>query len=182
MREFAERLTKEDFFEHTADFNTTLTQLKARVRDTASEIVAQQKSRLLEGLEDLRRLAEWEELTQEERGNAASKLDGLLQETSLDLAGLKKLLAQDYDINTTIAELKKSIQRQGQERIRKRLEDGRKNTAGESTPGKLRESITWPARITSAQDLDILIQQLNEIKSRLGYFAEIELMFTMGRD
>jgi len=182
LREFAERLTKEDFFEHTADFNTTLTQLKARVRDTASEIVEQQKSRLQEGLEDLHRLSEWGDLTQEERGNAASKLDGLLQETSLDLAGLKKLLAQDYDINTTIAELKKSIQRQGQERIRKRLEDGRKNTAGESTPGKLRESITWPAKVTSAQDLDILIQQLNEIKSRLGYFAEIELMFTMGRD
>ncbi len=182
LREFAERLPKEDFFEHTADFNTTLTQLKVRVRDTASEIVDQQKSRLKEGLEDLQRLAEWGELTQEERGNAASKLDGLLQETSLDLAGLKKLLAQDYDINTTIAELKKSIQRQGQERIRKRLEDKRNKPEGESSPGKLTEAITWPTKITSASDLDVLIQQLNEIKSRLGYFAEIELKFTMGRD
>ncbi|XQU69409.1 hypothetical protein OJJOAM_002140 [Cupriavidus sp. H18C1] len=175
----SERLGKEDFYKHTADFNSQLTHLKGRVRDAVITVSEQQKLRLKEGVEDLQRIPEWEELTQEERGNAVNRLDGLALAATQDLVGLKKLLARDYDINSTLEDLKRSIQRQGQERLRQRMEEERAKT-GEKGPAKLSKSIAVPAKMTSAADIDSLIQQLHEIKAQIGLYAEIEVTFSLG--
>lgn len=98
-----------------------------------------------------------------------------------DLAGLKKLLARDYDINSTLEDLKRSIQRQGQERLRQRMEEERAKT-GKKGPAKLYRSISLPAKMTSAADIDSLIQQLHEIKAQLGLYAEIEVIFSIGSE
>ena len=160
-----ERLGKEDFYKHTADFNSQLTHLKGRVRDAVITLSDQQKLRLKEGVEDLQRIPEWEELTQEERGNAVNRLDGLALAATQDLAGLE--------------DLKRSIQRQGQERLRKRMEEERAKT-GEKGPAKLTKSIAVPVKMTSAADIDSLIQQLHEIKAQLGLYAEIEVSLVLG--
>jgi hypothetical protein len=175
----AERLGKENFHQHTADFNSQLTHLKSRVRNAVITLSDQQKLRLKEGVEDLRRIPVWVELTQEEQGNALNRLDGLALDATEDLSGLKKLLARDYDINSTLEELKRSIQRQGQERQRHRLEKGT-GGIGEQKAGKLTQAITVPLRLTSADDIDALIRQLQEIKSRLGGYAEIEVEIVVG--
>ncbi len=174
----AERLGQEDFHQHTADFNSQLTHLQARVRDAVITLSDQQKRRLKEGVEDLQRLPEWEELTQEERGNAVSRLDGLTLEATPDLAGLKKLLARDYDINGTLEELRRSIQRQGQERVRQRMEEERAKS-GEEGPSKLTWKVAVPAKLTTAADIDAVIQQLHEIKAQVGLYAEFEVSFTV---
>jgi hypothetical protein len=139
----------------------------------------QQKLRLKEGVEDLQRIPEWGDLTQEERGNAVNRLDGLALAASQDLAGLKKLLARDYDINSTLEDLKRSIQRQGQERRRLALEEDRAKK-GEKGPAKLSRAISVPSRMTSSADIDTLIQQLNEIKAQVALYSEIEVTFTLG--
>ena len=174
----SDRLVKVDFYKHTADLNSQLTHIKGRVRDAVIALSDQQKLRLKEGAEDLQRVPEWEELTQEERANAVSRLDGLGLAATQDLAGLKKLLARDYDINSTIENLKRSIHREGQERLRQRIEEQRAK-AGESGPAKLSKSIAVPVKITSATNLDALIQQLHEIKAQMGLYAEIEVMFSL---
>jgi hypothetical protein len=110
LTQLCERLGKEDIYQHTADFNSQLTHLQGRVRDAVIALSDQQKLRLKEGIEDLQRLPEWEELTREERGNAVSRLEGLWVTATQDLAGLKKLL--NYDINSTLEDLKRSIKRQ----------------------------------------------------------------------
>ena len=109
----------------------------------------------------MQRIPEWAELTQEEQSNAVSRLDVLALAASQDLAGLKKLLARDYDINSTIEDLKRSIQRQGQERLRQRIEEERAKT-GEKGPAKLSKAIAVPMKMTSAAELDALIQRLHE--------------------
>ncbi|BDV01246.1 hypothetical protein TDMWS_13310 [Thermodesulfomicrobium sp. WS] len=176
----SERLGKEDFYQHAADFNSLLTHWRGRVREAVIKLSSQQKLRLKEGIEDLQRLPEWEELTQEERGNAANRLEGLVLEATQDLAGLKKLLARDYDINSTLEELKRSIQRQGQERLRQRMEQERAKS-GEKGPSKLTKKIAVPARITTAADIDAIIQQLHEIKAQIGIYSEIEVTFSVGK-
>ncbi|MBU0973505.1 MAG: BREX system P-loop protein BrxC [Proteobacteria bacterium] len=174
----SERMAREDFYKYTVDFNSQLTHLKSRVRDAVITLSDHQKLRLKEGVEDLQRIPEWEELTQEERGNAVDRLDDLALSASQDLAGLKKLLARDYDINITLEDLKRSIQRQGQERQHQRLEDARART-GEKGPAKLSTSIFVPPRVTTSSDLDTLIRQLNEIKANWGLYAEIEVTFAI---
>ena len=176
----SERLGKEDFYKRTADFNSQLTHLKGRVRDAVITLSEQQKLRLKEGVEDLQRIPEWEELTQEEHGNAVNRLERLALAATQDLTGLKKLLASDYDINSTLEELKRSIQRQGQERLRQRMEEERAKS-GEKGPSKLTRKVAVPAKITTAADIDAVIQQLHEIKSQIGLYAEIEVTFSVGK-
>jgi hypothetical protein len=120
----------------------------------------QQKLRIKEGVEDLQRLPEWEELTQEERGNAVSRLDGLLVTATQDLAGLRKLLARDYDINSTLEDLKRSIKRQGQERWQQRQEE---------------ETSRVEEQLTSAAELDALIQQLRTLRAALILCSEVDI-------
>ncbi|MCI0487530.1 MAG: BREX system P-loop protein BrxC [Blastocatellia bacterium] len=173
-----QRLQKEDFYRHTADLNSLLTNIKARVREAVIKLKEQQKLRLKEGAEDLQRLFEWEELTQEERSNAISGLEELAIEATSDLTGLKQLLARDYDINNNLSELKESIQRQGQERRRQRMEEERATVAKEG-PTKLKKSMIIPASINTADQLDELIRQLQEIKSLLALYAEIEVSISI---
>jgi hypothetical protein len=174
----SERLDREDFYKHTADFNSQLTHLKGRVRDAVITLSDRQKQRLKDSIDDLRRIPEWDELTREERGNAVNRLDGLALAATQDLEGLKKLLARDYDINSTLEDLKRSIQRQGQERLRQRMEEEHAKT-GEKVSARLSRSIAVPTRMTSAADIDALIQQLHAIKEQMGLYAEIEVSFVM---
>ena len=59
---------------------------------------------------------------------------------------------------------------------RQRMEEERAKT-GEKGPAKLTKSIAVPVKMTSAADIDALIQQLHEIKAQLALYAEIEVTF-----
>jgi hypothetical protein len=180
LQSATERLGKEDFYKHAADFHSQLTHIKGRVRDAVIALSGKQKQRLEECLEDLQRVPEWEELTQEERGHVASRLDGLVLDVPHDLGGLKRLLTRDYDINMTVDELKRSIQRGGQERRLKRLAEERPSS-NEKSPSKFVKKLVVPATITTAADIDALIQKLHEVKAQLGLYSEVEVTFSVAR-
>ena len=173
-----QRLQKDDFYRHAPDLTSLLTHIESRVRDTAAALKEQQKQRLKEGAEDLQRLSEWEELTQEERGNVMSDLESNLVEAPANLAGLKQLLACDYDLNHRLSRLKDSIRRQGQERRLQRLEEERAKSPEPGTT-KLKKAIPVPASLTRAEQLDELIRQLQELRQQMALGAEIELSFTI---
>lgn len=175
------RLEKDDFFKHAADLNSRLTHIKARVRDTVNSLCERQKQRLKEGVEDLQRLPEWAGLTQEERGNAVAQLEALGLTVSEDLAGLRKLLSRDYDISTTIEELKRSIVRQAEERRRKEFEEQAGDT-GSQEPKRLTRSITVPTKVASAAQLEELIRTLTDLRSQLALYDDIDVSFTMDGD
>ena len=177
----SERLKKDDFHKHAADFSSLLTHFKGRVRDSVVALTDQQKQRIKEGIEDLQRLPEWSELTQEERGNAVSRLEAVAITVSQDLTGLNRLLACDYDITTTIDDVKRSINKQRDERIRKELDEEAANYNGEGTR-RLARSIPVPSRLSSAGDLDALIGKLNDLKSQFALYEEIEVSFVIGGD
>lgn len=178
LQALAERLGTEDFYQHTADFNSRLTHLKGRVREATATLVKQLEQRIKDGVQDLQRLPEWEEYTQEERGNAVSRLESLALTATPDLAGLKKLLTRDYEITSTLDDLRRSIQRQGQERLRQRIEEERAK-AGDKDSTKLSKTIAVPAKLTTPADLEQLIQQLNEIRAQLALYTEVELTFSL---
>lgn len=178
LTSLAERLDREDFYGHAADFNSQLTHLKGRVRDAVVALSEKQKQRLSEGVDDLGRILEWQEFTQEERGNTLSLLDNLALAATQDLTGLQRLMARDYDINGTLDDLKRSIQRQGQERQRQRMEEELAKI-GVSGTAKLTRSIAVPSKTTSPADIDALIRQLSAIRAEIGLYAEIEVSFSV---
>jgi len=164
----------DEFYRHAADFSTQLTETKARVRDAVATLADQQKQRLKDGLDDLQRVPEWSELTQEERSNVAARLDALEISVEHNLAGLKRLLTRDYDINSTIDDLRRFIQRQGQERILQRAE-AKPRGMEDGGPKKRTEAIPLPAKLTTLADLEMLILRLNELRGQFSTYQDVEL-------
>ncbi len=168
------RLSKEDFYQHTADLNTRLTGLKSRVSDAVNEMAGAQKQRLQQAEQDLKRIPEWVELTQEEQNNALDQLTGLAQSASNDLAGLQKLITHEFDIQSSLSELKDRIIRDGRERQRQRVEEQKKKDF-QGDKNKTARSIKVPVSLSSTAQLEELIRQLLTLKAELSYYDEFEL-------
>lgn len=170
----AQRLGKDDFYKHAADLNTMLTTIKAHTRDAAVGMAEAQKETIRSGQEDLRRLPEWGELTQEEQANVLAQLDTLIIEASDDLQGLKQLISQEFVIHSRLRELKERIVRQGHQRRLRRIED-EKEKAKQEGKTKIMRSVRLPSSVSSADQLDALIRQLQELKNEFSLYKDIEV-------
>jgi len=177
----SERLRKEDFYNHAADLNSLLTHIKASVGATVRSLADQQMQRLKDGADDLQRLPEWQSLTQEARSNAVEHLEALAITVSEDLPGLKKLLACDYDISSTLEEIKRSIARQEQERRRMELES-KPGYGGVGERATLSRLIPIPSSIGSAQELERLLSVLTDLRSELPLYDDINVSFLISGD
>ena len=171
MAQLREQLDKEDFYKYTTDYNTSLTTMQSKVRDASINMFNDQKDNLKEAEQDLKRLAEWSNLTQEEQGNTLAQLEELLIDTSNDLQGLKNLIKQEFDIHARIRKIKERIIRQGQERRRQRLEDEKKKKGKD----KLTRTINIPNSLATIDQLNELIKQLNDVKNDLELYSDIEV-------
>jgi hypothetical protein len=140
------------------------------------KLLTHQKSRLEHAAYELQHVPGWDELTPEEHGNAVASLDGLLIEVTQDLTGLKKLLARDYDIGSTIDQLEANIQAKGEERRRQRQVEGVVEKA------KLVRSVDVPVKVTAVDGLDSLIGQLTDVRSQVGELREFEITFFIKKD
>lgn len=85
-----------------------------------------QKQRLQEAEQDLKRIPEWAELTQEEQSNALDQLSTLALSVKSDLAGLAQLITHEFDIQSQLSDLKQRIVSEGRERQRQRAEKQKK--------------------------------------------------------
>ena len=170
LEQVSQRLNRDDFHKHAADLATTLTRIRTRVADSVREMVISQQERIRSGINDLQRLPEWSEFTQEEQQNVMAQVEEMTLIATEDMAGLKQLLSRDYEISTTLRSLRERIQREGQERKKNRL-------IGEKPMEvtKLRKSLTVPARVTTSDQLDGLIHQFKELKDQAPLYQEIEV-------
>ena len=164
---------RQDFAERVTEFNTLHTHIAGCVRDAVVKLLTHQKSRLEHAAYELQHVPGWNELTPEEHGNAVGSLDGLLIEVTQDLTGLKKLLARDYDIGSTIDQLEANIQAKGEERRHQ------SETEGVDEKAKLRKAIDVPVKVTAVGGLDSLIEQLRDVRSQVGELREFEITFSI---
>jgi hypothetical protein len=172
-----ERLAQDDFFKHAPDLNTTLTTIKARTRDAVVELEAAQKNSIREAQEELQRLPEWGELTQEEQSQTLADLDALAITVTQDLAGLKQVLTQEYVIQSRVGNLRRRIEHLAHERQLERLKEEKERACREGRQ-RISRKLQVPARVTAAGDLDRLIQQLQSLRAELLY-GDIELTITV---
>lgn len=166
-----DRLSQQSFFDHTADISTTCTNIEQRVAETVRAMASTQASQVTEAASDLARIPEWNEFTTEEQHKALGELQELSIKVEEDIDGLKALLASQYDISTTIQDLKRRIVEEGRER-RKPAEP----KPGGMAEDKPRRALTIPPRITTTDELDVLIQRLQELRadaSRYEFDVEI---------
>jgi hypothetical protein len=167
-------LKKEDFYKHAVDLNILRTSIMARIRDAAQKMSEAQKEKIREVEQDLRRIPEWHELSQEEQNGVLAQIEALMVDVSYDLRGLKQLIAQEFVIHTQVQDLKKKISALGQQRQRQRMEEeqAKAKIKGET---KLKRSLRLPATVTSTSQLDSLIRQIQQLKDEMTIYQNVEI-------
>lgn len=184
----AERLQQADFYRYAADFSTSLTTIRARIRDTVIAMQDLLKTRIKEAEVDLKRVPEWSKLTQQEQTELLGSLERLIVEVEPDLAGLTTMLNKDYELQSQVQSLKHRIERLGQQRIKEELERAQAEGGGgegQELKQPVARSVKARTKITSMDDLDTLITQLQQLRGELKYahaFAvSIELQDAEGK-
>ncbi len=170
-----ERLNHADFFKYSTEFAGSLTTLKSRVRDTAIALQNEQQERITDAEQDLRRLSEWPELTQQEQNNLLVDLEKLAVTASEDLAGLRLLVNQEYAIQSQVQDIKQRIQRIGQQRLQDKLREEQERAIAEGKK-KISRTLNPKSQITSIAELDALIAELQQLRGELKYAHEFELV------
>ncbi|MAT50029.1 MAG: ATPase [Porticoccaceae bacterium] len=170
-----ERLNHADFFKYSTEFAGSLTTLKSRVRDTAIALQTEQQQRITDAEQDLRRLSEWPELTQQEQNNLLADLEKLAVTASEDLGGLRLLVNQEYAIQSQVQDIKQRIQRIGQQRLQDKLREEQERAIAEGKK-KISRTLNPKAQITSLAELDALIAELQQLRGELKYAHEFELV------
>jgi hypothetical protein len=112
-------------------------------------------------------LPEWLDLTAEEQGNTLAEIQGLSIEASRDMAGLKRLIARQFDIDSLIAETKAKVVKESKAR-RAATYPPAQPVPGGGMREKMRRTIEVPARIESMADLDALIRTLSQLRQELS--------------
>ena len=137
-----------------------------------------QQNSIKASFQELYILPGWYEFTQEEQNDILAGLDGLKKEVSLDLAGLKELLNQEFIITSRLREIKEWIVKEGRERQLQRLEDERKAIIAEGKI-KIQEVFKFPRALNSTKDLEDLIKKLENLKEQLILYNEIEVTLSV---
>jgi hypothetical protein len=153
-----DRLQQDDFVRHRADLGSRLTTLSARVADAVHASAKAQAQRLRDAEQDLCLIPEWSAFTAEEQSNTLAELQRLAVTVGEDVAGLKKLIARQYDIEHTTANLKARIVHDAHAR-RQREHEAETGGGFREAPAKTRRPLPVPARIATAAELDALTRR-----------------------
>ncbi|WP_430456933.1 BREX system P-loop protein BrxC [Rheinheimera sp.] len=179
LSDIVSRLQSADFFKYTTEFASHLTHIKGRVRDTAISLQNEQQQRIVDAEQELTRVAEWAELTQQEQNNLLADLEKLSVQAGSDLQGLRTLVNQEYNIQSQVQQFKQRIQRLGQQRLQDKLREEQAAAAKEGKK-KITRSVKAKKHITSLTELNQLISQLEQLRGELHYAHEFELEISLG--
>jgi hypothetical protein len=169
-----QRLKQYDFYRHSADLQTGLSEIQAQLRSAVQQIETELKQQIDAGVEELERLPEWTELTEDERNSARSRIDQLVVEPTQDLTGLKQVLGQSYALTRAVSDQKSKVVHQVNQRRQQQIAELQEQCkAGETV--KLREVVSVPKLLTRMEQLDQLVSQLRAIQNKAGLYSEIEV-------
>ena len=138
----------------------------------------EQAQRIKDVEQDLVRIAEWKELTQQEQNNLLADLEKLSITASEDLAGLRLLVNQEYSIQSQLQDIKGRIERIGQQRLQDKLREEQEK-AKKAGQQKITRTLQPKAHITSMADLNKLITQLERLRGELQFAHEFELSISI---
>ena len=170
-----ERLHRNTFWTYASDLATALRAIETEVGAAASRMAEAQGSTIRRAQEELERLSEWTELTNEEQQGTLGRLESLALETTVDLQGLKALVNQQYTIQSKTASEKQGIQALGRKRQIARITDEVQQVK-QNGYKRLRRQVNVPSRVQDAAQLDEIIEQLQSIRSELSVYGEIDVI------
>jgi hypothetical protein len=164
--EVTEFLKREDFYNFLPDLKNRLTSLEVTVKTAVNALAAEQETLLRTETTAIQSSSDWTRLGQDDQNAFSVQLDKLKVETTPDLDGLKKLMGHQYALTTQL------------ERIKTRVREAAKAkpTPVEAMREEFAEvTITLPAELTSPDQLDQLIAEIEKLKPKFQQYVRIKL-------
>lgn len=174
LQQLDERLETKDFWKEQSSFNTLLTHIRARTRDAAIEMSKAQQERVRMAETDLNSLPEWSELTQEEQSSVLAQIEALHIDAPQDLAGLRKLINQEFVVHATLQDVRARIVSIGGERVRQKEEERLEKAKQGNVFVK---SVSVASSITSIQDLNALLEMLEQVRAEALKHEKLDIRF-----
>lgn len=165
-------LAKDDFFTHSADIQTHLANVQQAIKITANALAEEYAADLEAAKHRLEERPEWQVIGGPDQERFASALDDLQISIEPTLEGIHSCLNARYPLQQKVAAIEKEMAELAAER----------ETPVEPVEP---EEATWvddlvlPREVTSADDLDVLIQKLQELKTKFKDYARI--VFSKGK-
>lgn len=169
-----QRLMVPDFYKHSTDFASALTEVRSKVAQTVEQMLNKQSETIKSAKQDLRNVPEWSVLNQQEQDNVVSGLDGVFRPVSKDIEGLKALLRQEYDFNCRLQDIKANVVKTVRKRQQEKVVEEQKIDYQEGRTVLTRKMMIKPA-ITSMTELNQLINELKRLQGELQQAHEFEL-------
>ncbi len=159
-------LSKEAFYDESASLQTARHELAKQVETAVGELAKQQARARSAELIKWENLPNWADLLTEDRAWFAAEVDNLAVAVSGNIAGLRRLLAYEYDLNHRLRELDKEL---GVLAAKRRDE---REKPPEEGNGNTREpvdaEIIVPAVIERVDQLEALVAQIQALRVRLA--------------
>lgn len=169
-----ERLKRDDFYVFAVELNSAVTDLGAKAYSASENLQTQLEKRSVAEVQSLAEMTDWNELTEPEKQDIISQIEGISFKASRDFGGFKSLLSSEYDFTARVGELKERVRSAARERILQRVAADR-NSPGRSTTGKLTRTVKVSSRLTNISQLEELIRELLEIKNQTALYPDMEI-------
>ena len=156
--ELSELIARGNFFDHMPAMKTCLAELSSKIENAATAFIQVQAAKLVENKARLQGLSEWGLLGAEDKARLGAELDALTVEASADLNGIRKLLNDNYFFDSELARIENEI---------KILSDPGGDGGDPGDENIVDITLDAPKFITSADNLDVLIQKLESLKAQL---------------
>lgn len=169
------RLNQDNFYAFGSELRSALTSIRALLSNTVTEMMNDQTGRIKATHQDIVEMDLWPELNAAEQSQIFARLESLPIEVSLDLAGLKKLLGQEFTIQNEISDIRRKINELGEERKLSRKEEDKTQVIRDGG-NKKNQFLLIPKELTTSNQVDALIQQLQTLKLELETYDNIAVV------
>ncbi len=169
-------LKKDEFYKYAADIDTALSNMEYALTESVNTLLLEQKDAIEKAQNEVAVMSEWYELTSEEQQSELAKIEALSIEAYGNIDGLRKLLNNNYEFNELLADIKSAIKQTAQERIKQKLEEERAK-AKKAGKTKITKAVKVKRHLTSKEELNTLIEELQELKSEIEIYPEIDISF-----
>jgi hypothetical protein len=172
-------LAKENFYEESPKLQSACQELEKLIAAAVGDLAKQQSEVCDREVVQWQRLPDWTDLLPDDLSWFLAEAEKLKQDAPGTLAGLRQLLAHEYDLNHRLRELEGQIFAQASQR-RKDREKPQESSEGappEPTVEIFDTDVAVPAVFNKVEQLDTVVGQLQGFRPRIAARQPVRIHF-----
>lgn len=170
----AEYIGRDDFYNYMIDMQNNVSSIENRIKSASSDLLTEEEEYKSSEVKRLQGLSEWKQLGEDDRNWFQSEIDKIKIAAEDGLGGLQQLLNSHYIVEKEIKRLEQQILERAKRTEKKGEEEKPTEADGDTV---VVDFSSLPSEISSAKDIDDIIQRLADLKEKLNIFKKIRILW-----